>query len=102
MPFFVKTETFTKQTLKLLPNQRKKYLDAHKSWVKELSETGINISSGYLVDENNIPGGGGLVVLEAESFEVAKSIIQKDPMILGELVNWQLHEWLPVSGQLMP
>ena len=43
------------------------------------------------------PGGGGLLIIEADSFKVAKSIIEKDPMILNGLVKWKLQEWIPIG-----
>ena len=37
---------------------------------------GRKISSGYLVDKNKIPGGGGVLIFEADSYEEAMKLIQ--------------------------
>ncbi len=101
MPFFVKTETFKSETTLMKKIKRKHHLASHLEWVKNLIHEGVAISSGYLVNEKGEPGGGGLLVLEAKSFHEAKKIIEKDPLIVEGLVNWNLQEWIPVSGKLV-
>ncbi len=101
MPLFIKTEHFTKQTLELPPNIRRKYLQEHKNWVDELRNSGRNLASGYLIDQKKLPGGGGFLVIEATSYNEAKNTLQKDPMINNGLVEWTLHEWVPISGELL-
>ncbi len=98
MPLFIKTEKFTKNTMDMFQKERKKYLIKHKDWVRNLVDNGRNIFSGYLTNENGNPGGGGLLILEANNFEEAKLLIMQDPMIKNNLVNWKLNEWLPVYG----
>jgi hypothetical protein len=57
MKWFVKTETFSKPYPEV-----KRHLEEHREWVRSLREDGtIKIASGYRVDENDKPGGGGLV-----------------------------------------
>lgn len=57
MKWFVKTETFSKPYPEV-----KQYLEEHRRWVRLLREEGnVKIASGYRVDENDKPGGGGLV-----------------------------------------
>ena len=34
----------------------------HKDWVVKLKKSGINISSGYLIDDKRQPGGGGILI----------------------------------------
>ena len=101
MPWFIKTERFTQETLNLSQKERKKYIDKHYSWVISLKEKGTKVSSGYLINEKKLAGGGGLLVLEAKSFKEAKSIVEQDPMISYGLVTWDLHEWVPIVGKLM-
>ena len=48
------------------------------------------------------PGGGGLLIFEAESYEEALAWVQNDPMIQAGLVDWKLQEWIPVSGDGWP
>ena len=57
LKWFVKTETFAKPYPEV-----KRHLEAHREWVRLLREEGtIKIASGYRVDSNDRPGGGGLV-----------------------------------------
>ena len=101
MPWFIKTEKFTAQTLTLLPEQRQTYLAAHHEWIKVLRSEGVKVSSGFLVDAEQRPGGGGLLVLQADSFEAAKRLVEQDPMIVEGLVKWDLQQWIPVCGELI-
>ncbi|WP_320666904.1 YciI family protein [Prochlorococcus sp. MIT 1307] len=101
MPLFIKTEKFTSETMQLLPSQREHYLNEHRSWVSSLNQSDKKVSSGYLVNEEKLPGGGGLMVIKAKSFAEAKSLIQQDPIIVAGLVNWNLQEWIPVVGMLL-
>ena len=98
MPIFIKTEKFKDKTLELSNNKRKKFLLMHKEWVKEMNKVGHYIQSGYLINEKKIPGGGGLLILEAKDYLTAKKIIENDPMIKNELVIWDLQEWIPIDG----
>ena len=70
----------------------------HKEWVKEINKSGHYIHSGYLINEKKMPGGGGLLILEAKDYLTAKKIIENDPMIKHNLVIWDLHEWLSIDG----
>lgn len=94
MAWFVKRETFTSAAASLPVEQRRPMLEAHRRWVKEESEAGKKICSGFLVDQQRLPGGGGLLIFEAESYEEAWVWLQKDPMICSDLVTWSLHEWI--------
>ncbi len=98
MPIFIKTEKFKKQTLELSNNERKKFLFLHKEWVKDITNSGNYIRSGYLINKKKMPGGGGLLILEAKDYLTAKKIIENDPMIKNELVIWDLHEWISIDG----
>ena len=98
MPIFIKTEKFKKETLELSNNERKNFLLMHKEWVKQISQFGHYIHSGYLINEKKMPGGGGLLILEAKDYLTAKKIIENDPMIKNNLVIWDLQEWIPIDG----
>ena len=100
MPWFIKTEQFTKETLTLTPEERQLFLAKHKSWIIHLKDLGKTVNSGYLIDDKGIPGGGGLLILKANSYEEAISLIKSDPMIIHNLVIWKLQEWIPVGGAL--
>ena len=62
MPFFVKTEIIKKEYL-INNDLKRKIINEHIHWVKKLKKEGINIKSGFLVDELNRPGDGGLLIL---------------------------------------
>ena len=97
MPIFIKTEKFKDKTLELSKNEREKFLLMHKGWVKEMNKLGHYIQSGYLINEKKIPGGGGLLILEAKDYLTAKKIIANDPMIKNDLVEWDLHQWKSID-----
>ena len=98
MPIFIKTERFKEKTLELSNIERKKFLVMHKEWVNNISNSGHYIHSGYLINEKKMPGGGGLLILEAKDYLTAKKIIENDPMIKNNLVIWDLQEWIPIDG----
>jgi uncharacterized protein YciI len=93
MPFFVKTEIIKKEYL-INNDLKRKTINEHNDWIKKLKKEGININSGFLVDELNRPGAGGLLILEINNYENALKIIKNDPMIKNDLVEWKLNEWI--------
>jgi len=96
MPIFIKTEFIKKKYL--FQNEiRVKVIAEHINWVKNLIKKGINIKSGYLVDESKKPGGGGLLILEINSYNNALEIIRSDPMIKNNIVDWKLNEWIDIN-----
>tara|TARA_B100000965_G_scaffold255926_1_gene215560 strand:- start:33 stop:359 length:327 start_codon:yes stop_codon:yes gene_type:complete len=98
MPIFIKTEKFKDKTSELSNSERQEFLFLHKEWVKNITNSGHNILSGYLINEKKMPGGGGLLILEAKDYLTAKKIIENDPMIKHNLVNWDLQEWVSIDG----
>ncbi len=97
MPIFIKTEKFKDKTLELSNRERKEFLLMHKKWIKNIINSGHYVHSGYLVNDKKVPGGGGLLIIEANDYLTAKKIIEEDPMIKNELVNWDLQEWIPIN-----
>ena len=93
MPFFVKTEIIKKEYL-INNVLKRKIIHKHIIWIKKLQKEGINIKSGFLVDELNKPGDGGLLILEMNNYKNALKIIKNDPMIKNDLVEWKLNEWI--------
>ena len=100
MPWFVKTETFTEAFRALEGAERSAHLQAHKDWVAELRAAGQPMASGFLVDGQQRPGGGGLLVFAASGYREALALIQQDPLISGGWVDWQLHQWIAAEGEL--
>ena len=93
MPFFIKTETIKKEYL-INNDLKRKIIIEHINWIKKLNKEGINIKSGFLIDELKRPGDGGLLILETSNYKNALEIIKNDPMIINDLVEWKLNEWV--------
>jgi uncharacterized protein YciI len=93
MPFFVKTEIIKKEYL-IKNDLKRKIIKEHFVWIKKLKKDGINIKSGFLIDELKRPGDGGLLILEMNNYKDALEIIKNDPMIKNDLVEWKLNEWV--------
>lgn len=95
VPWFVKQETFLRPYPEMKP-----HLEAHRLWVEQLRQEGVVISSGYLVDGQGQPGGGGLLLLEAASYAEAETLVLCDPMVISGGVDWRLQQWRPAVGEL--
>ena len=90
MPFFIKTEIIKKEYL--INNDLKRIIiNEHIDWIKKLKKEGINIISGFLVDELNRTGDGGVLILEINNYRNALKIIKNDPMIKNNLFEWKLN-----------
>lgn len=95
MAWFIKTETFRLPHGAVTP-----HLQEHRRWVERLRREGRRISSGYLVDGQGRPGGGGLLLLEAPDHDAALALVLQDPMVIAGCVDWQLQGWRPAVGDL--
>ena len=93
MPFFIKTEIIKKEYL-TNHDLKQKIINEHINWIKKLKKEGINIKSGFLIDEFKRPGDGGLLIIEMKNYKNALKIIKNDPMITNNLVKWKLNEWV--------
>ena len=99
MAIFVKTETIKKKYL-LDSNLRRIAISNHINWVKKLKSSGVNIKSGFLIDKNKKPGGGGVLIIECGTYAVAEKIIKVYPMIKNKIVEWNLYEWIEAVEKL--
>ena len=98
MPLFVKTEIIKKEFIS--NNQlKKKFINKHIMWIKDLKKAGVNIKSGFLVNEIKEPGAGGLLIIEVKTFKDALNIVLEDPMIKNKIVDWKLSEWIDISKE---
>lgn len=91
----MKTETFCKPFPVVKP-----HLEAHRAWVAELRAAGTVVTSGYRVDSEGKPGGGGLMLFQATDYKEAEEIVRRDPLIANECVDWQLNQWIAEVGGL--
>ena len=96
MPIFIKTEIIKKEYL-TQNNIRKTIISEHINWIKELKKKGIDIKSGFLVNELKQPGAGGLLILQIDTNKDALGIIKNDPMIKNNIVEWELSEWIDIN-----
>ena len=96
MPIFIKTEIIKKEYL-IQKDIRKKVINEHIQWIGNLKRKGINIKSGFLVNELKQPGDGGLLILDIETYQDALEIIKNDPMIKNNIVTWKLNEWIDIN-----
>ena len=96
MSFFVKTEIIKKEYL-IKKDLRNKVIHDHINWIKNLKQKGVNIKSGFFVDEFNIPGAGGLLIIETKNYKAALRIIKNDPMVISDIVDWKLNEWIDIN-----
>ena len=96
MPIFIKTEIIKKEYL-IQKDIRKKVINEHIQWIENLKRKGINIKSGFLVNELKQPGDGGLLILDIETYQDALEIIKQDPMIKNNIVEWKLNEWIDIN-----
>ena len=99
MKWFVKTEKFCKPYPQVKP-----HLEAHREWVSSLRDSKNSaqqvIASGYRVDENDKPGGGGLMIFAAKDYSAAEELVMNDPLIENECVDWRLNRWIPETGDI--
>ena len=96
MPFFVKTEIIKKEYL-IKKDLRNKIINDHINWIKKLKKKGVKIKSDFLVNEFKMPGAGGLLIIETKNFKAALQIIKNDPMIISDIVDWELNEWIDIN-----
>ena len=98
MPIFVKTEIIKKEFI-TDKKFKKKFIDKHILWIKDLKKAGFNIKSGFLVNEIKEPGAGGLLIIEVQTYNEALNIVKEDPMIKNKIVDWKLSEWIDISTE---
>ena len=98
MPIFIKTEIIKKQFINNY-KLKKKFIDKHILWIKELKKDGVNIKSGFLVNEIKEPGDGGLLIIDVKTYEDALKLIKEDPLIKNKIVDWKLSEWIDISKE---
>ena len=98
MPIFIKTEIIKKEFISN-SKLKKKFIDKHILWIKDLKKAGVNIKSGFLVNEIKEPGAGGILIIEEKNYKDALNIVMEDPMIKNKIVDWKLSEWIDISTE---
>ncbi|MCM1985078.1 YciI family protein [Lyngbya confervoides] len=69
------------------------FVPAHKVYVQQLIDQGHCARTGYWRE-----AAGGLLLFQAESRAQAQALVDQDPLILNHCVEYELHEWVVVSG----
>lgn len=89
MPWFVKIEKgiVDKTTFD-------QYVPAHKAYVQSLIEQGCCARTGYWARNS-----GGMLLFKADNLEQAQQLVEQDPLILNQCVEYQLEEWVLVLGE---
>ena len=95
LKWFVKTEQFCKPFPVVKP-----HLEAHRAWVAELREAGMTVTSGYRVDAEGKPGGGGLMLFRAFDHKAAVKLCESDPLVANECVDWAVNGWIAEVGDI--
>jgi uncharacterized protein YciI/ribosomal protein S18 acetylase RimI-like enzyme len=93
--WFCKTEQFKRPYPEVKP-----YLNQHKLWIQRLRAQGHCITSGYRVDAEGKPGGGGLLFLAAKSYQDALDLVLQDPLVANDCVTWELNGWIGQVGDI--
>ena len=96
--WFVKTEQFKKPYPVVKP-----YLQQHTQWIQSLRTTNCKVycvTSGYRVDSEGKPGGGGLMIFAAKNYKEALELVKQDPLIVNDCVTWELNGWLSQVGNI--
>lgn len=89
MPWFVKIEEGIVE--KTIFDQ---YVPAHLAFVQDLIKKGHHAKTGYWGQR-----GGGMLMFEAKSMDEAKSIVERDPLIINRCVTYKLYEWCVVMQE---
>ena len=87
MPWFVRIEEG-----KVDKSTFDKYVPAHKIYVQKLISKGHKAKSGYWAKR-----GGGMFLFEANSLDEAQAIVEADPLVEHDCINYQLNEWRVVT-----
>ena len=67
-------------------------LDGHVAYVKSLNEDGTVLLAGPFRDDD-----GGLTILQAESDEEARLIIDEDPDVRAGILRADVRSWRPLA-----
>ncbi len=69
------------------------FLPEHLAYLDHLTASGILVLSGPFVDRT-----GGMVVVQADSYEAARAIAEADPLVASGVDSYELHEWRLTGG----
>jgi uncharacterized protein YciI len=64
------------------------FVPQHKTYVEKLIKEGHEARTGYWGEK-----GGGMLVFKADSLTEAQKIVENDPLVQNNCVEYELHEW---------
>lgn len=70
-----------------------RYVEDHIAYVNQLIADGHQAKTGYWAEL-----GGGLMIFQAETRDIAESIVLNDPLVKNHCVEYELHQWQVVAG----
>ena len=70
-------------------DQLKQYMPQHQEWVEDLIKQKLMVQAGKWGSV------GSAFLFKAESIEKAHTILAKDPLMLYDLVDYQMHDFHP-------
>lgn len=77
---------------------RDQHRPAHRAYLNELSEQGVNLVSGPFGAEE---APGALLLFRAESAKEVLALVEADPFhVRGVVADVSVREWIPVLGPL--
>lgn len=69
------------------------HLPSHLAYLGELHERGQLLLSGPFADRT-----GGMVMIQARTWEEAEAIAQNDPLVRNGVDRYELREWVITNG----
>lgn len=69
-----------------------KYLQAHREYLEYYYKQGLLLASGPLN-----PRTGGIIIVMAKDRARVNEILEKDPFIMAELIDYEIFEFTPVK-----
>ena len=92
MPWFVKIERGIVD--KAVFDQ---FVPAHLKYVQSLIDQGACARTGYWQESQ-----GGMLLFQAASRAEAQAMVEQDPLIQNHCVEYELHQWVLVKGDISP
>ena len=74
-------------------------LEEHLAFMIGLEEKGVLFASGPFM-ENNVSDGGGMSIVRAVSANEARTILDRDPLVVAKVRKYDLREWHLMEGNI--
>ncbi len=74
-------------------DEANRIVSTHFQYLKDLTEKGIVFLAGRTVNEPMSDDDFGIVILETDTFEEAKNIMENDPSVKGKVMHAKLYDF---------